>query len=426
MGRLAGGLLLIALLAALIAPASAAADEPLLVSGNLTYTWHGDPSHGCAAVGLCDVEGALIIASQGSADAQRIGGRTFINFDLANATVRVLDGGGECIDSPGAGAGEGLVVGPAAQGRLVGDVQGSVSSGRCAGPIAQDMSGIGLPVRKSGGKLATFDLRGTVPFVSGPFSGTLVSTLVLRPDRSESMSESSSGSGSTQGRPPHKVLIERVTLRYRLEPLADGLEIPFSGDPEPLCAPLDACGATGTLLVSTAGPSIPLTLTASRTVARRVGAHRALADLRRGRLGQPGGFAQLPSLNVAETLSAADGSRCDASASAQRSGAALSFGGPFGGRGRGAATRVSLPAFGTELMRTYCPGPSSADVIGNSEVLGRATVPVAQLLRPQSDLVLTDPGSFSGFGYVGTRTGGIGFSMALEGIRAGTVQEERR
>ena len=214
---------------------------------------------------------------------------------------------------------------------MVGEVQGPLSSGRCAGPIAQDLSGLDLPVRKTGGKLATFDLRGSLPFVSGPFSGALVSSVVLRPDRSESTSESSSGSGSTRGRPPHKVLVERVTLRYRLAPLTSGLEIPFSGGPDPLCTLLDSCGTTGTLVLSAAGPNIPLTLTASRTVARRVGSGGALADLRHGRLGQPSGFAQLHGLNVAETFFAADGSRCDASA--QGSGAALSFGGPFGGPG---------------------------------------------------------------------------------------------
>jgi hypothetical protein len=418
MGRLAGGSVVLALLLALIAPAAASADEQLLVSGSVTYSWHGDPSRGCAAVGLCGVEGAVIVDPQGSADTQRVAGRTFVNFEFPDATVRVLEGNGECVDTPGDAAGQVLVLARGAHGGLVGQIQQPLSSGRCPGPIAQDLSGLDLPVRKTGGKLATFDMRGSRPFAAGPFSGTVVSSVVLRPDRSGSTTESSSGSGTTTGTPTHKILLERVTLRYRLAPLTGGLEIPFSGDPEPVCALLDSCGTRGTLLVSAAGASVPVTLTASRRVAGRVGARRALADLRRGRLGQPSGFAMVHRLDVAETLFAADGSRCDASA--QGSGVALSFGAP----GRGSVTRVTLSGLQQEVMRTYCPGPSTADV-ADSGVLGTATVPVAQLLRRQSDLMLADPGSFDGIGYSGTRTDGIGFSMVLEGIRAGTVEEER-
>lgn len=423
MRRLAGGFLVVALLAALIAPASAAADESLVASGTVTYTWHGDPTRGCATVGVCDVEGALIVNPQGSADAQSEAGRTFINLGAASATVRVLTGSGECIDTPGSSGGPTVTVDRGGHGRLVGQIEPPLSSGRCAGPVAQDVSGLLLPVRKTGGKHATYDLRATLPIVAGPFSGTLVSTLVLRPGEGEE--ESSSGSsGSTPAPPRHKVLVERVTLRYAVTPLAGGLEVPFSGEPVPSCTALDSCGATGTLLLSAGGRGTSLTLTASRTVRRRVDARRALADLRRGRLGPASGFGKISSLDVAESLTGGDGSRCGASA--QGPGAGLSFGGPPGMAVPGSATQVTLYALGTEYMRTYCPGPSTADVIGDVQRLGHASVTVAQLLAPQSELLLTDPGSFSGIGYVGTRTDGIGLSMALEGIRAGTVQEEQR
>jgi hypothetical protein len=429
MRRLAGGLpvvaLVAALVAALIAPASAAAaDETLLASGTVTYTWHGDPSRGCAAAGLCDVQGALIINPQGSADAQSERGRTFINLDAATPTVRVLTGSGECIDSPESGGGPTVTVDRGGDGRLVGRIESPLSSGRCAGPAAQDLSGLALPVRKTGGKDASYDLRTTLPLVSGPFSGALVSTLVLRPSGIEEEESSSGSSGSVPPPPRHKVLIERVTLRYAVTPLAGGLEIPFSGESDPSCTALDSCGATGTLVLSPGGPGTALTLTASRTVRRRVGARGALADLRRGRLGPPSGFGRVSSLNVAETYSGAGISRCDASA--EGPGAGLSVGGQPGTAPRGSATRVTLFASGDEYLRTYCPGPSTADVTGRFESLGQASVTVAQLLAPQSDLLLTDPGSFSGIGYVGTRTDGIGFSLALEGIRAGTVQEEQR
>lgn len=424
MRRLAGGLLVVAVLVVLIAPASAAAaDESLVASGTVTYSWHGDPSRGCAAAGLCDVQGVLIINPHGSADAQSEGGRTFIDLNAAGATVRVLTGGGECIDSPEGDGGPTVTVGRGGHGRLVGRIQPPLSSGRCAGPVAQDLSGLTLPVRKTGGKHAMYDLRATLPLVSGPFSGTLVSTLVLRPGAGQE--ESSSGSSRPVPRPPlHKVLVERVTLRYAVTPLAGGLEIPFSGEPDAFCTALDSCGATGTLVLSAGGPVTAVTLAASRTVRRRIGARGALADLRRGRLGSPSGFGKVSSLNVAEMFSSADISRCDASA--EGPGAGLSFGGEPGTAARGSATQVTLFAYGGEYLRTYCPGPSTADVIGEFQRLGRASVTVAQLLAPHSDLRLTDPGSFSGTGYVGMRTEEIGFSLALEGIRAGTVQEEQR
>lgn len=76
------------------------------------------------------------------------------------------------------------------------------------------------------------------------------------------------------------------------------------------------------------------------------------------------------------------------------------------------------------LMRTYCPGPTDTDLFGrNNTVLATTKVGLAQLLRRRSVFTLSRPGSFAGPGYVGTRGGALQFSLTLEQIRAGTVQE---
>ena len=279
-----------ALLAAFLAvPAYAGADELLLGSGSLTYTWQGDPARGCAAAGLCGVEGAMIVEAQGQADASSFGGMTNIGLFPLATTVRVLDGeggaSGECVDVPPNGAGD-LLIGREAHGHLQARVQPPISSGRCAGPLAQDLAGVRLRVRKTGGRRPSFDLRGSQSFVGGPFSGTLVSTVVLRPSSLGGVETSgSSSSGSFPGPPPRrKVLVEQVTLRYRVASLPGALDTSFSGEPDPFCAALDSCGASGTLRLSLLQPQKELVLSASRTVKTRVSARRAVADLRRGRL----------------------------------------------------------------------------------------------------------------------------------------------
>lgn len=263
-----------ALLAALLAvPGRASADEPLNASGSLTYTWHGDPAHGCSAEGLCGVEGAVIFAAQGQADAGSFGGMTDVSLFPSATTVRVLDGeggaSGECVDTSPNGPAD-LVIAPGLGGSLQARVVPPISSGRCAGPLPEDLAAVRLAVRKTGGRRPSFDLRGSEPFVAGPFSGTLVSTMVFRPSSSV-LSQSSGSSGPSSGPPPRrKVLAEQVTLDDGVSSLPGMLEASFSGEPDPFCAALDSCGASGTLALSLPQFDSRLVLAASRVVAARV------------------------------------------------------------------------------------------------------------------------------------------------------------
>ena len=417
------------LLAVLVAvPAQAWADEPLLASGSFTYTWHGDPARGCAAAGLCGIDGAVVVEAQGQADASSFGHMTNISLFPSASTVRVLDGdggaGGECVDIPPNGAGD-LLIGREVHGRLQARVQAPISSGRCAGPLAQDLAGVRLAARKTGGRRPSFDLRGSQAFVAGPFSGTLVSTVVLRPGSSGGIetSSSSGSSGSLPGPPPlRKELVEQVTLRYRISSLPGALETSFSGEPDPFCAALDSCGATGTLGLGLGHLQNLLVLSASRTVRTRVSARRAIADLRRGRLRFGGITAVGAGTLVTEAFSGGDGLRCQDSSTGTR--AQLLFT-PLGPR-HGVGVNLVAP-FGSVALRTHCPGPTDTDVIGTpGGALASGAVSLADLLRRQTVVSLTNPGGFSGIGYVGSRGGALGLSLALERIHAGTISVERR
>ncbi len=421
--RTSGIAVVLLVAAALMAP-PAAADESLQASGLITYTWQGSPSLGCAAVGVCGVQGALIVDAQGGADAQELGRQTIINLGNSSATVRVITGNGqsasEGVDGAPNQGGESVFV-TRAGGRLLGTIAPTLSSGRCAGPLAAELRGLTLAVRRSRGKHPSFDLRTSRTFTAGPFAGTLISTVTMRPGRPGfSSSSSSSSSGSFPGPPRRKVLVEHVSLRYRVSGFSEPLMISFSGESDPFCGVLDSCGAGGEVAVSAQDFSGTLTLQGSRPVAQRRDARQVIADLRRGRIAL---FGDLSSrLVTSESFVRADGSRCQDSATNL---GALTVGGlsPTG------KITVALSQTGSDvdMLRTHCPGPAYADVFGSTGQLAFARGPVGftQLAKPHSQLTVTAPGGFSGLGYDGSRGGAIGFSLTLERVRAGTSEETR-
>lgn len=421
-----GAVLLLACAAVL--PAVGAADESVTVTGSITYTWQGDPARGCAAVGVCDVQGAMILRPQGQAEVHTFGRTTQIELATVGPTVRVLIGNATCVDIPPGAEFSSLFITQGANRRPVVQVEPPLSSGRCPGPLQQDLAALSLVVRRSGGKRPSFDLRTDRSFAAGPFSGNLVSTLVLRPGGGGGF-ESSSYSAVAQGPPPsgpHTVLVERVRLRYRLASLRGTLAMSFSGDPGPFCAGLESCGATGTLQLGIPGFRDTLVLDASRVVSKPVGARQAVADFRHGRLAldlgqiiRSGG--RVPT-QVTETFRAQDGSRCQDTSTSRD--AQLFFAPKSLRAGSGLSVTLS-DATGVGLLRTYCPGPTDVDVIGSTGRLAGGSVGLAELLRRQSVVSLANTGGFDGFGYAGTRSGAIAMSLSLTGVRGGTVQETR-
>jgi len=407
--------------AALMAP-PAMADESLEATGSITYTWQGSPSQGCAAIGVCDVQGALIVDASGTADVQTVGHQTVINLDSGSATARVLTGTGqnasECVDAAPSPPGVAVFV-RQSSGRLVGAIEPPPSSGRCAGPLASDLQGLTLAVRESPGRHPSFDLRTSRTFTAGPFAGTLVSTVTLGPSRGLGGSSSSSSSGSFfPGRPRRRGFVEHVRLRYGVTGAGAPLTVAFAGESDPFCAVLDSCGATGDVALSAPAFSGTLTLEGSRQVARREDARQVLADVRHGRVSL---FGEVTSgVLTSETFVRATGSRCQDSVADV---GVLTVGG-IPPAGRTTATLIPAPT-AEDVLRTHCPGPSTSDVFGSNDQPELISGPIsaAQLLAPHSALTVSDPGGFSGLGYVGSRSGAIGFSFSLEGIRGGTSEE---
>ena len=125
---------------------------------------------------------------------------------------------------------------------------------------------------------------------------------------------------------------------------------------------------------------------------------------------------------MSEAFAGGDGLRCQDSSTGSQ--AQLQFT-PLGLR-RGVGVTVIAP-FGSVTLRTHCPGPTDTDVTGNIDRgFASGAVSLADLLRRQTVVSLTSPVGFSGFGYVGSRGGALGVSLAVEQIHAGTVSAEQR
>ncbi len=432
---LAGGIALAA-----VPSRQMALSESASVSGTLTYAWHGDPQRGCAAASLCGVRGSTTVHFDGFGQLTQKGRRDELQLDSASATARVVrvdpsSRTGGCVDTVSV---DGLLVHlrRITGARYAALVAGSpVSSGRCAGPV-DELSRLALPARRLRTRLPGFDLHGQTAFAAGPFSGTLISTVVIRPDTSQGSSSETSTSGSATAPPVRyrRVLVEHATLRYRVRGPDGALQATFAGVPDPYCTPLDSCGVVGTLSLGVGGVSRTLVIDATRNVRRRVPARRALTDLRAGRLflGDSGLDATVRG-RLSELASRSGGTGCRDVRSEPLD---LSVNGGF----FFSNSRRALPfvlgngSVSGDLLRTHCPGPAAADIVGGSPqqsgpalALASGMLPVSALGQRQLTVSLAHPGRFSSAGYSGTRGGSLRFTLALLGVRAGTrvVREPR-
>jgi hypothetical protein len=432
LGAAAGG---VALGAVRSKPAEIA--EPVAISGTLTYVWHGDPGRGCAAEGLCGSHGSVVVHFDGYGDLSARGPSGSVAVDGASATARVRrdDPGAQpadCVDAISV-VDFGISLHRAAGRQWVATLDGSpVSGGRCAGPLARDLARLRLPAVRLRSRGLGFDVHGRAAFGAGPFSGELISTLVLRRDTSE---ESSSGGGEStvfSGPPPSRprhVPFEYARLRYRITGAAGALGVSFAGEPSPACIPLDACATTGTLQLTIDGFRGEIQVSGSREVNRRIGRDGALADVRAGRLGV---VTDTPSLLIrtektAESLGRSAGQRCsDASYSAL-----IMLPGSLGRPAPGIQLTLENRDDAVDPWRTHCPGPSINDVSGGSPPFGpfgpsplaTGSLALSSLGSARAEVPLGIHGAFRGNGYSGTRGGALRFSLVLLSVQAGTREE---
>lgn len=414
-------------------------DQSVTVHGLLTYTWHGDPARGCAAAGVCGDHGSVIVHFDGFGDLT-VGKRSdsgFLSSASATARVRRDDPSanpGECVDAisvDSIGVELRRVSGP----RYVARIDAApVSAGRCAGPLGSELSSVRLPARRLPGRLTGFDLRGATSFAGGPFSGRLISTVRLVPDRSEPIQSSTGGSSSSSAGPPatpppriRHILVEFVNVRYRVTGAAGALQYAFTGAPQPYCIPRDDCGVSGSLTLTLSGVRSSLTISASRVVTRPASMRRAIADLRAGLLdiNVPPLFTTAHARVTEQMVQAGVGSCLDI-VSTRPEFLLAELG--FNLRGQAIPAELTGASDGSDPLRTHCPGPSSADVTGNSSfavfgqgpTLGRGSIALTDLGSPRIALPLGDPGPFNGSGYSGTRSGSLGLQLSLTNVRGGT------
>jgi hypothetical protein len=408
------------------------------ITGDIVLTWHGDPARGCAGAGLCDVSGSLRYAP----DFALTYGELLANgrfqpeeLDLESGdptAIRVRRGAstgpsGLCLDLADNSFDLGLRRGPAGHyrvGLLGGDREvGGFSSSHCAGPLGQELQTLfpigSLDAGSLGRHSAVLDFTRTMPFVAGPFSGELTSTLRARMPRVDVDEESSSSSGTLpsnsttdQGREV------TLVLEYRLKRGSGSLVTNFGGTGEPFCMPFDACGASGSLTYSASLPPHggSLTIYAHRRLRKHEHANlrTALRDLRANRLEvdsilDPDEEAQG---RVTSSVTRPDGLTCtDAGASTSaeirvdRGAGGVRF-------GLNASTDVEADA-----LRTHCQGPGQQDIAGADPLLA-ARVSARELVRKALHVRLTPKASFATSAYSGTLTGGFDIDLTRLGLRA--------
>ncbi len=423
---------MLALLAsASLAPQAAALGPPpsLVPTGTLTWVWRADPARGCAAAGLCGTTGSIEVDVTQRSEGQG-GSSVSIGVGDPGAVARVYEPSGSCTDlvPVSVSLSNGSNVQPLSFSDT-GDGE-APSSGRCAGPTQEDLLRSQLPVRRLAG--GGYDFSATTGFGAGPFDVALISTLTARRGSPSGVfaaadrgSSAASHTAATVGpraaraasrarrRSPAPTLFEYAEAAYRVRRVSGALSVGFLGLPSPLCDPADACGTAGTLSERAEPSSATLDIGGEQTLHHRVAAPRALADLRAGRLGEETSFTGMLPAVLTETLSRAGGPAC--TQARFQPDLSLTAGDPT-------PRMISLNPPSTEpsdSLRTPCPGPSRADILGDSP-LAAGSLSLRAIGARALRIVLREPGGFEGLSYAGARHGALVLTLRLVLLRAGT------
>ena len=436
-GRALAAIVLAACGAAL--PATALARVPqdlssdLRASGTLTIAWHGDPARGCASVGMCGYSGTITVplrGADGSIDFVGGPGRLEADFgdltltDPAIARVRRERPGappGQCVDqAPIEDLTLGITSSPGHPYRIgLADPQNPIPlSSRCAGPTnvrGAMPSATFNPARLRRGR-ESVDLSGRTPFVSGPFSGEVISTARLRLGRLQAQG---SGPGDSSQPKTRRRTIFFAELTFRIDRLSGGIAANFHGVGSPGCRALDACGAAGSASYAVQRESIGTLDFTIYGSGRPRGLGWVLRKLERGKAildayGDPGRATG----QVSETITPGGGTTCTATPPA----ASLA---PLDASREGRRVSLRLDAAGAEvgdIFRTRCPGPSQFDVLGDLQP-AEALFPIHSLGARTLQLVLTPPrGGFAAPGYEGSLSGQFRVDLTRLHVRIETAR----
>ena len=264
---------------------------PVRVSGQLTVQFHGDPTAGCSRWGLCGYSGTVSWrpAVAASLIVNRTLGRhasTTVTYlpaflpgpvppggvtsaDVALDAATPVPGGSHCADASSTGAFLPFVV---RAGRVSVSLAGATPPllvTRCAGPRDPDVIPE-LPVRSLSvgalkrGRIA-ISLATSRPLRVHGFSGSIISTIVLRLGAPGRTTRSSQTSGSPRGR---STRVREIDVGYRAT-ISGSVAEQVRGAANPLlCAPLGSCGLTGTITLTPHSGSAHATLTAQELASR--------------------------------------------------------------------------------------------------------------------------------------------------------------
>lgn len=398
---------------------------PVKVEGSVQVEFTSSTAAGC--VGPCNVSGSLTWAPAGEADLtvsdNRFPGRRELSaslFFLGGAeqdgptttahVVRDAPGGtaGVCSDARVASltfldfsAGSSSQV----EARLLRgrpDDSGLFRT-RCGGPIESDLvtalpsATLDRATLERGG--TTVDLSGTRPFAANGFAGTALSSIKLRLGRPRNALTPSARSTARQ---PPAYAPRTVIAVYQVERVAGTIVTSFTGGAEQsVCAPLDTCGASGSVRLT------PLVSSGRATFAAYGPARRVSGRDLRAALGlRPGPRA--PSItasgvadwnrdlgSAAESFTDGDGAAC--SDTLPLAGGFITF---WVGPRRVFATYGRGSGAGLDPLRTRCPGPSIADA-AEGHALATGSVPRAAFHRRRVVITLSRGRTFQSQPYAG-------------------------
>lgn len=370
------------------------------VLGELVVTFHGDPTAGCAAYGLCPYSGTIVVRPR-SGQVEVV---TYRRHGRVGHLVSVILGSPEDESATSARVTRSVAGAPAgtcadAQSPLFSSLTSSAGGGavtirllargglllqtRCAGPTDGDLSAVSPATTISIARLRSgrtaLDLGGSAPFAGRGLAGTIDSTLTLELGRPNSQ--------LPNGNFPPGLKTQRVrTVIEQLHLVRGhgGLTATVRGVSNPIvCGLLDSCGLSETLGLTGPMRTVSAQLIATGPARRPYADFLAALGLSRtGRARGIGVFGTLDWVQPVRAVVSQAGNLCTDTAASGGVAIELDPRGASGGF--------------TDTWRTRCPGPS----LRNGQPLLAGPLDRSVLGRREFRIVVQGNAQSSDDGYV--------------------------